>query len=93
MGHQADAFLGHAVDAAQVTAVSHRDAQIINGTLERIGQSGHIVYLSKCIIQESDSDTLEGEINIPHPLRPFFAGALPSWGEGVKLLLRSGCLN
>ena len=38
---QIDAFCWHAVHAAQVTAVGHRDAQIVYGALERIRQSGH----------------------------------------------------
>jgi len=37
MGHQSDAFRRHAVDAAQVAAVRHGDAQVVDGALERIG--------------------------------------------------------
>ncbi|MBA7591801.1 hypothetical protein ES708_33967 [subsurface metagenome] len=41
MRQRADAVNRHAVDAAQVAPVRDRDTQVVYGTLERIGKSGH----------------------------------------------------
>ena len=40
MRHPLDALAGHAVDAAQIAAVSHRKAQIVDGAVIGIGHGG-----------------------------------------------------